>query len=481
MSHTFLLWFRHDLRVTDHPALLAAIDQGASVVPVFIWDPQGESAWPPGEASKWWLHHSLCRLDESLRQLGSRLVIRSGDSTEVLRDLIAETGAKGLCWHRRYEPDIIARDRKIKESLRRDGLIAKSFNGSLLFEPWDVETKDGKPYQVFTPFWRNCRGKKFASPRKAPASIPAPDRWPLSQSIDSLNLLPKRDWAREFSVRWQPGEAGAETVLDEFICDAIETYTEDRDRPDLLGTSSLSPHLHFGEISPRQIWQRVVAEFDAPPATGNGKDDGPWTFLSEIGWREFSHHVLYHFPETPQSPLRKKFAEFPWSYNKEHLRAWQHGLTGYPIVDAGMRELWTTGWMHNRVRMIVASFLTKHLRLSWQEGSRWFWNTLVDADLANNTMGWQWAAGCGADAAPYFRIFNPILQGKKFDPDGEYVRDWVPELAKLDPKWIHTPWKATGEALSRAGITLGKQYPRPIVDHSEAREAALKAFEKVKS
>ncbi len=474
-----LVWFRHDLRLADHPALAAAVRRGGPVLPVFIWAPDEEGEWPPGGASRWWLHQSLAALVGDLAKLGSRLLIRRGPSLPTLRAVVRQTGADAVFWNRRYEPAVIARDRQIKEALRVDGLEVESFNGALLFEPWTISNKSGRPFQVFTPFWRHCLGlAEPAEPLPSPRSLLAPACWPPADDLPSLGLESKIDWAADLRTAWQPDEVGAAKNLLRFCQEAFDNYDENRNRPDLTGTSRLSPHLHFGEISPRQVWHglRQVAE-----RRGLAMQD--WRgcqFLAEIGWREFAYHLLYHFPHTATEPLRSEFARFPWRQRTAWLRAWQRGRTGYPIVDAGMRELWATGWMHNRVRMIVASFLVKDLLLHWREGARWFWETLVDADLASNTLGWQWTAGCGADAAPYFRIFNPVSQGTKFDPNDDYVRRWVPELAKLPADWIHQPWDAPAEVLARAGVILDRTYPRPIVSHAIAREVALEALAKIK-
>lgn len=475
-----IVWFRQDLRLHDNPALTAAWQRGGPVIPVFVLDDAGEGDWAPGGASRWWLHHSLAALDEALRARGSRLVLTQGDSANLLRRLVVQTGAGAVFWNRRYEPAVIARDRELKAALANSGVEAKSFNAALLFEPHTVRNKAGGPFQVFTPFWRHCQELPFEEPAKLPAgNIPAPAVWPQGLELVALGLLPTRDWTAGLREAWTPGEASARKRLREFVARTMDGYANGRDRPEPAGTSTLSPHLHFGEIGPRQVWAAVRAR---------SKDSGVFpinrgaqVFLSEVGWREFAHHLLFHFPATPQAPLRPDFAAFPWSRDQDQLRAWQRGLTGYPIVDAGMRQLWRTGWMHNRVRMIVASFLVKHLRISWQEGAAWFWDTLVDADLAANTLGWQWSAGCGADAAPYFRIFNPILQGRKFDPDGTYVCRWVPELAGLPIEFIHTPWEAPPEVLYTAGVTLGKSYARPVVDHGKARAAALAALKSIRS
>ena len=473
---TSLVWFRIDLRLADNPALQAAVKRGA-VVPVFIHAPEEAAPWSPGGASNWWLHQSLQSLDKSLRGLGSRLIFRRGPTLETLRALLKETGATAVFWNRRYEPAMIARDKEIKASLRAEGVEAESFNAALVHEPWTIQNQSGKPFQVFTPYWKHCLAKPDpAEPLPAPRKLVAPDHWPKSLELGELELEPKIKWAEGMRAAWEPGEAGARTQLKKFLAAAFANYTNDRNRPDLTGTSRLSPHLHFGEISPRQMWHAVRQH-------GEDKGMSTWRssqFLAEVGWREFAHHLLYHFPHTPTEPLRADFKKFPWRKDAAFLKAWQKGQTGYPIVDAGMRELWTTGWMHNRVRMIVASFLVKDLLLSWTEGARWFWDTLVDADLAQNTSGWQWTAGCGADSAPYFRVFNPISQGEKFDPQGDYVRKWCPELGKLPNNWLHQPWQAPPDILARAGVVLGRDYPEPIVSHAIAREVALEAFAKLK-
>jgi deoxyribodipyrimidine photo-lyase len=480
-ASTTLVWFRQDLRLQDNPALHAALARGGAVVPVYIWDEAGEGLWRPGGASRSWLHHSLSALELSLRERASRLIIARGQALPVLQSLIKATGADAVYWGRRYEPEAIARDKAVKAALSAAGVEAKSFNHALLFEPHAVANKQGGPFQVFTPFWRHCltlpvpdetvlRVKTFSSPAS----------WPPSLEIRELALRPDIAWDAGFYEVWQPGEAGARKRLTDFLAKRVDGYESGRDRPGENGVSMLSPHLHFGEISPRQIW-RAAREL--------GKDSGVFPsskgaqkFLAEVGWREFAHHLLYHFPQTPERPLREDFERFPWAGdpNGRKLKAWQRGLTGYPMVDAGMRQLWQTGWMHNRVRMIVGSFLVKHLRLPWTAGAAWFWDTLVDADLASNTLGWQWISGCGADAAPYFRVFAPVLQGEKFDGEGDYVRRWVPEIAKLPNAFLHKPWEAPAEVLARAGVELGKTYPRPIVDHKEARDAALAAFQALK-
>lgn len=475
LKPTTLLWFRLDLRLADNPALVAATDRGGPVIPVFIWSPDEEGDWPPGGASKWWLHQSLAALDDRLRKLGSRLVIRHGPTIETLRALVKETGATAVFWNRRYEPAVRPRDAKVQEALRADGLAVQTFNAALLHEPWTIQNQSSKPFQVFTSFWRLCLTKPDpAEPLPAPVHMTPPARWPKSLALAELQLEPRINWAKGFRAVWQPGEAGAIASLNRFLAQAFDQYAERRDRPDLTVTSRLSPHLHFGEISPRQVWQGLKQR-----GAKRGLRTATWRnsqFLAELGWREFAYHLLYHFPYTPERPLRRGFEMFPWRQHETLLSLWQRGHTGYPIVDAGMRELWATGWMHNRVRMIVASFLVKDLLVSWQEGARWFWDTLVDADLANNTLGWQWVAGCGADAAPFFRVFNPTAQGQKFDPCGAYVRRWCPELAKLPAKWIHRPAQAPAPILRAARVELGRTYPLPIVNHAIARKVALEAF-----
>jgi deoxyribodipyrimidine photo-lyase len=473
-----ILWFRSDFRLGDNPALQAAIQRGAAIVPVFIHAPEEEAPWSPGAASRCWLHQSLAALDASLRALNSRLIIRRGPTLESLRALIKETGTGAVFWNRRYEPAVIVRDVKIKGRLLDYGVDAKSFNGALLHEPWTIHNRSGKPFQVFTSFWKHCLAQSNpAEPLAAPIKIAVPKIWPNSVALAELELEPKTKWAEGIRVAWQPGEVGANTQLKKFLAVAYANYTHNRNRPDLTSTSRLSPHLHFGEISPRQIWHAFGRHAES-------EKDPEWRasrFLTEIGWREFAHHLLFHFPHTPTEPLRVNFEKFPWRDDPAFLKAWQKGKTGYPLVDAGMRELWATGWMHNRVRMIVASFLVKDLLLSWREGAAWFWDTLVDADLAQNTLGWQWTAGCGADAAPYFRVFNPAIQGEKFDPNGDYVRRWCPELAKLPDNWLHRPGEGPPEIVNRAGLRIGRDYPEPIVSHGIAREVALEAFRKIKS
>lgn len=469
-----IIWFRNDLRLADNPALRDAVDSGGPVLPVYIHAPEEHGDWQPGAASNWWLHHSLTSLDADLKTIGSRLVVLRGPSMKTLQSLIHETKATAVFWNRRYEPTSIANDKSIKDSLKSAGIEVQSFNGSLLFEPWNIANKSGKPFQVFTPFWKTCV-EQLADDKAAPApgKLDYPPKLDDEIAIEELSLLPEIDWDAGFQNRWKPGVGGAKEALEGFVRDRLQTYGQNRDIPADAGTSSLSPHLHFGEISPRQILATISNQ-------SKNKDWMRNQFITELGWREFAHHLLFHFPHTTDAPMRENFADFPWNEPEQELQAWQRGRTGYPLVDAGMRELWTTGWMHNRVRMVVGSFLVKDLLIDWRHGARWFWDTLVDADLANNTLGWQWVAGCGADAAPFFRIFNPVSQGEKFDPDGAYVRRWVPELKNLPDRFIHRPWEASSSVLRDAEISLGENYPEAIIDHSTARNVALDAYAKIK-
>ncbi|MFW2405377.1 MAG: cryptochrome/photolyase family protein [Gammaproteobacteria bacterium] len=472
-----ILWLRSDLRLTDNRALNAAANTGKSVIPVFILDDSTAGEWSPGGASRWWLHHSLVSLSAGIRALGGRLILRRGDSRAELARLIEEAQADELCFTRCYEPNAVELEKSVADALS-SRVAVRRFGGHLLFEPEQLRTKAGAPFRVFSPFWKAClREPDPGAPKTTSRPIDFSDHALASDSLDDWSLLPESpDWAGGLRDNWQPGEAGAHSALQVFTEQAVGAYQEQRDRPDLQGTSRLSAHLHFGEISPRQVWHAVNSELHFDSSLSRGGE----SWLREIGWREFSYHLLTHWPDLPEQPFRKEFSTFPWRSDPEALGCWQRGMTGYPLVDAGMRELWVTGWMHNRVRMIAASFLVKHLLIPWQEGEAWFWDTLVDADLANNSAGWQWVAGSGADAAPFFRIFNPIVQGKKFDPDGDYVRRWVPELAGVPTKYLHEPWSAPPELLADAGVAIGKDYPAPIVEHAAARERALEAFKSLR-
>jgi deoxyribodipyrimidine photo-lyase len=444
MASTALVWFRLDLRLSDNPALTVASAHCDHIVPVFIWAPEEEGDWPPGAASRWWLQQSLKSLDADLRRIEMRLILRRGPSLDALRSLVRECSANSIFWNRRYEPALRERDTRVEQALRSDGLHVETFNSSLLFEPEEIKNRSGKPYRIFTPFWRSCLS---AAPDFAP--LPAPLLRKIkslkSPALDELKLEPALAWAEELRSSWQPGESGARKLLQQFLADALEDYPKGRDYPAISGTSRLSPHLHFGEISPRQVWVACA---------GRGSVASK-AFVRQLGWREFAHQLLYYFPDTTSKPLRPEFSHLRWLNNRQVLRAWQQGRTGYPMVDAGMRQLQATGWMHNRMRMVAGSFLVKDLLMHWQEGARWFWDMLVDADLANNTLGWQWISGCGADAAPFYRIFNPTTQAAKFDPKGEYIGYWVPERGTPD-------------------------YPRQVVNHARARERALDALAAIK-
>lgn len=461
-------WFRQDLRLEDNPAFTEAAKH-AKVLPIYILDDENAGDYARGAASRVWLHHSLDALNKSL---GGKLAVYKGDALEILKGLIYRHNITAVYWNRCYEPWRIKRDGKIKEFLKENDVNVESMNGSLLWEPWDVKKNDGEPYKVFTPFYRKgCMGAdKPRKPLDAPEKVnyQSDDE---SVSINSLNLLPNISWDKPITKHWDISEKGAHETFDDFLKDGLAHYKEGRNLPDKPYVSRMSPYLHFGLVSPNQLWHKVRAK---------GNNENIDHFCSELGWREFSYTQLYYNPDLPKKNLQKKFDKFPWSHSKELLKVWQKGQTGVPMVDAGMRQLWQTGYMHNRVRMIVGSFLVKNLRLHWHSGERWFWDTLVDADLANNSASWQWIGGCGADAAPYFRIFNCVTQGQKFDPDGGYVREFVPEIADLPNKYLFNPWEAPESVLKEAGVELGKTYPKPIVDLKKSREEALEAFKSLK-
>lgn len=464
-----ILWFRQDLRLADNPALSAAMEQGR-VLPIYILDDETAADCAMGGASRWWLHHSLHDLDRSLK---GNLNLYQGDAAAVINTLCQRFKVEGVYWNRCYEPWRISRDRAIKSDLTDAGIENKSFNASLLNEPWNILKNDSTPYKVFTPYYRQAAAQGDIS-----VALPEPNitsaliRDKNALNLDSLSLLPANGWDSGFYKLWSPGEKGAHASLHRFISEGIHQYKTGRDFPALNSVSKLSPHLHFGEISPRQIMRTVKTLID---------DDNVEHFQRELGWREFSYYLLFHWPHLPHQNLKKNFDAFPWESNPEGLQRWQQGKTGYPIIDAGMRELWQTGFMHNRVRMITASFLVKNLLIDWRQGERWFWDCLLDADLASNSASWQWVAGCGTDAAPYFRIFNPVTQGEKFDSEGEYTKHFVPELKDLPSKYLFKPWEAPAEVLSRANVKLGDNYPFPIVDIKESRQRALGAYELTKS
>lgn len=466
--NTALVLFRRDLRLTDHPALFAACREYKRVLPVYVHAPQEEAPWAPGAASRWWLHHSLFALQRRLAASGARLHVVCGNTLTELRALLATSGAKAVYWTRCYEPAGIARDAAIQAALRGEGIGVESHRGNLWREPWELATAEGRPYRVFTPFWRKLRSRLWP---EAPLPEPHPHAWmrlPGSLSIDALELRPNIRWDAGFTETWRPGEDGAQELLEIFADDALDHYTTSRDLPANHGTSRLSPHLHFGEITPRQIYHALQAHA-SNPVSGRHADLEP--YLRQLGWREFANHLLYHCPETSETNFNTRFNDFRWADDDPPaLARWQRGRTGIPLVDAGMRELWHTGWMHNRMRMITASFLTKNLRQHWRHGTRWFWDTLLDADQANNTLGWQWVAGCGADAAPYFRVFNPHAQAAKFDPDASYLKRWLPELVDLPPRLLHEPWLDPAALATRG-------YPAPMVDVVATRRAALDAWQ----
>ena len=478
---TALVWLHQDLRIGDHPALDAAINaataSGGTVIPIYILDDQAAGRWKMGGASRWWLHHSLTDLQQGLERLGAGLVIRKGDAEVIIPQLIAETGATQIFSSRRGEPWSKQQLSQIANTLKGQGVNTHISNSPFLIEPGDVLSKTGNRMKVFTPFKRNLLARGGIRPVvPRPQSIPYPATPPESLSVDDLGLLPERpDWSGGLKKAWRVGEAAALNRLQEFLNETASNYHVSRDHPSEIGTSRLSPHLHFGELSPVTIYHAVMDH------SGHAPSEGLEVFLSEVIWREFSYELLDQFPDMPDQPLRPEFSAFPWRQDyHQDLEAWQKGMTGYPLIDAGMRELYETGWMHNRVRMITASFLTKHLLIPWQEGEAWFFDTLVDADLASNAAGWQWVAGCGADASPYFRVFNPITQGTKFDA-AAYVRRWCPELRELDNKSIFAPFDAPPTVLLGAGVTLGRHYPHPLISHPDGRKQALDAFAQIKS
>jgi len=470
---TTLVWFRSDLRLHDNPALTYALHHHRKVALLFIHDVA--SPYPQGSANQWWLHHSLATLSDNIQKKGGELILKTGIPQEVLWKTAKDLGITSIYWNRRYTLKERDNDATLKKSFENSGTSVKTFNSHLLFEPWEVLTKEKRPFQIFTPFWKHCLSLgKHQDILPAPKFIPSMP-YP-SDPLESFELPFQALWAAPFLKEWEPGELGAIKRAQAFFENTLCGYKKNRDYPAKSATSKLSPHLHFGEISIKQLWQSAHYAMQANPQF----DEDAKSFLSELGWREFSHHLLYHHPDLPQKPLRKEFNLFRWEENTNHLKAWQKGMTGYPIIDAAMRELWQTGWMHNRMRMIVASFLVKDLLIPWQEGAKWFLDTLLDADLANNSASWQWVAGCGTDAAPYFRIFNPVLQGEKFDSDGEYIRRFVPEIGLLSNKYIHSPWEAPNHELRAANITLGKTYPLPIVDHKKRRAEALLRFKNLR-
>ncbi|MBC2773918.1 deoxyribodipyrimidine photo-lyase [Rhizobium sp. AQ_MP] len=470
---TLILWFRKDLRLADNAALSTAVDEGYRILPLYIREPEAAGTGALGAAQAWWLHHSLEALAEDLKAFGSQLILRSGSAAEVMGEVIATTGATAVFWNRRYDPPGIAIDKALKARLIAEGIDVRTFAGQILHEPTKLKTGAGGHFRVYTPFWKALDGAgEPPEPIPTPKAIPAPDRFADSEALDSWALLPtKPNWAAAFDGHWQPGEKGAEKRLAAFIRHGLTNYRSGRDLPASEHVSRLSPHLALGEISPFTVWHATRGLPETIPT------EDVIHFRKELVWRDFSYHLLFHFPDLATKNWNAKFDAFPWQEAPDLLHKWQRGQTGYPIVDAGMRQLWQTGWMHNRVRMIVASFLIKDLLIDWREGERWFRDTLVDADPASNAASWQWVAGSGADAAPFFRIFNPTSQGEKFDPEGAYIRRFVPELKDMPNKFIHRPWEAPLSVLRDAAVSLGKTYPLPIVDHGKARDAAMVAFQ----
>jgi deoxyribodipyrimidine photo-lyase len=472
-----IVWFRDDLRLSDHPALSAAAKTGGPVVGLYVLDEESRGVRPLGGAARWWLARSLRRLQASLQAAGADLVLRRGAAAKVIPELARAAKASAVVWNEISQVPHLAVAKTVEAELAKAGIDSQSFPGDLLASPRDIRTKDGRCLRVFTPFWRRLQALG-----EVPAPLPAPKRLAAiagvtSEALEDWKLEPRHpDWGGGLRERWTPGEVAAQQRLGDFLADGLTGYAGQRNRPDRDGTSALSPHLRFGEISPRQIWH--AARFAAAERPALSADANK--FLSELGWREFCRHLLFDNPELATTNLQPAFDAFPWKPDARALAAWQRGRTGYPIVDAGMRQLWYTGVMHNRVRMVVASFLVKHLLIDWRAGEHWFWDTLVDADAGSNPANWQWVAGCGADAAPYFRVFNPTLQGGKFDPGGTYVRRWVPELARLPAKLIHQPWRATPLELRSADVELGHTYPEPIIDHARGRERALAAYAKLR-
>ena len=470
MTETAIVWFRRDFRLADNPALDRAREDFERIVPVYIHDPEAEAPWSPGAASRWWLHHALDELRQRLADRGARLIIRKGDARTELERLVGETGASGVYWNRLYEPAIVSRDREIKAHLKSSALDARSFRAAMLFEPWELLKDDDTPYQVFTPFWKRMQREwRAGQPCPEPRALEDGSGDVDSLELGQLDLLPRHAWGERLAGYWIPGELAARRQIKDFAEGPVKRYDDARNLPDRKGTSGLSPYLHFGHVSPVQ----VVHELEPSGELPGGK--GALSLVRELAWREFSAVLLHHVPRLSDHPLQRRFEAFPWRRASDYaddLKAWQRGCTGVPLVDAGMRELWQTGWMHNRVRMVVASYLTKNLLIPWQEGARWFWDTLVDADLANNTQGWQWTAGCGADAAPYFRVFNPELQAEKFDPEAAYVRQWCPELDGLDARGLA---RMDDDERTRRG------YPAMRVDLKESRRRALDAFDAIKN
>jgi len=481
-SSPTIVWFRRDLRLHDNPAWNKAVESGKTIIPLYIHCDHEEGTWRRGSASRWWLHHALSDLDDQLCELGSQLFIinveKNESSLEKIQKIITRSGADSVTWNRCYEPSFVKRDAEIKHALKSNNIQVESFNGTLLLDPHQIRNKSGSPFQVFTPFWKHCREIEIPKPVtaqfvKEPINKDEPFSTPDHTELEKLTLYPIIPWHLPIEKFWDATRSGGIELLAK-LTQKSDHYQNKRDLPNDDATSRLSSYLHFGQISPQELYHHLHSSLSQPKQIETANDG----IIRQLYWREFSAHLLYHFPHSQDTALKPKYDEFPWRLDENLLLAWQQGKTGFPIVDAGMRQLWETGWMHNRVRMIAGSLLVKHLLQPWQEGARWFWDTLVDADLANNSMGWQWVAGSGADASPYFRIFNPIIQGKKFDPDGSYVKKWCPELSRLPKQYIHCPWEASPIELRAAGITLDENYPSPIISHENGRKQALDAYAK---
>ena len=483
MSRPAIVWFRDDFRLADNPALTAASTGDAAVIAVYVFDATAEPR-PQGAASRWWLHGALESLASDLAAHGVPLLILAGPHRETMIRLVDQLDAASVHWSRRYDAAGVAIDSALKTHWRAQGRAAHSHKATLLYEPWEVRGRTGDPLRVFTPFWRAARaigepGQPLPVPRGLRGATIADAGALGAVPLAALGLRPTRpDWAGGLRATWTPGEAAASRQCVSFIATGLDGYGDGRNRPDRPMTSALSPYLRSGHISPRQLWHAIGSAVQSGASAASDGDVAK--FRAELGWREFSYSLLFHHTALHRRSVQPRFEAFPWRDDPAGLRAWQRGLTGYPLVDAGMRQLWTTGWMHNRVRMVAASFLIKHLLVDWRLGEDWFWDTLVDADPASNPASWQWVAGSGADAAPYYRIFNPVLQGETYDPKGDYVRRYVPELARLPAGLIHQPWTATPAELRAAGVILGETYPRPIVDHAAARARALAALETLK-
>ena len=464
-------WFRLDLRLNDNPSLDQLLNEVDTVIPIYIYDENIDI----GQASKCWLEKSLESLNNDLNKFNSKLYVFRGGPKKIINEIIKSTNISNFNWNRLYDKHSIKRDKEIKSFLINKSITCNTFNGYLLSEPWDIKNKSGNCFKIFTPFWKTnfetLLDKKLNLSSAKKYKFYNKDIY-LNLKIDELKLnVPQKEWMRKILSHWKIGEKAAESKIKDFIKTKLYNYGIGRDRPDIELTSKISPHLHFGEISP----QRIFAEVTKSKIDENNKRK----YLSEIGWRDFSYNLLFNYPEMNEFPIKSKFENFTWLKDKNTLITWQLGETGIPIVDAGMKELYKMGWMHNRVRMIVGSFLTKNLLFHWKDGERWFFDTLVDADIGSNSAGWQWISGSGADASPYFRIFNPILQGKKFDPNGEYVKKFIPALDKIPEKYIHSPWEMSIDEQEKYNFLLGRDYPEPIVDLSDTRKRALAAFKSI--